>query len=70
MNFTITDTAERWAAFWKDVTLVMPEIWLVIAMCAVILTMDRIGQPLHRADPGRPVPRGPIVRAPYQRRSG
>ena len=53
MNFTITDTAERWAAFWKDVTLVMPEIWLVIAMCAVILVpflrRDNVRLPMYAA---------------------
>ncbi len=53
MNFNITDTAERWAAFWKDVTLVMPEIWLVIAMCVVILVpflrRDNVRLPMYAA---------------------
>ncbi|MEX2216725.1 MAG: NADH-quinone oxidoreductase subunit N [Phycisphaeraceae bacterium] len=37
MDFSIENVGERWAAFWKEVGLVMPEVWLAVGMCAVIL---------------------------------
>lgn len=46
-----------WLMAWRRAvgSLYRGPLVAAIAMCAVILTMDRIGQPLHRADPGRPV---------------
>ena len=36
MDFNL-DTANRWAQLLSDCRMIMPEIWLIIAMCAVIL---------------------------------
>lgn len=36
MNFDLPQ-GERWAGLWTDLKLVMPEVWLVLTMCVVIL---------------------------------
>ena len=66
MNFNITNTAERWAAFWNDVALAMPEIWLVIAMCAVILVpflrRDNLRLPMYTALGGLALAMAALIR--------
>lgn len=37
MDFSLDSSSDQLADLWKNLQLVMPEIWLIIAMCAVIL---------------------------------
>ena len=37
MDFSIENVGQRWDAFWREVGLVMPEVWLAVGMCVVIL---------------------------------